>query len=107
MKGKALEMTLKELERYWKKKSQKTITSRINTDNLPRRVRPNKRIYNKKRKCIMLAIQPMMHTAYILFSDTNEIAVAPLRLLQKDISHSKKLEQWIESLQKGNKQGVE
>ncbi len=65
-----------------------TIKGGLDPTKIPYKIKPKKRLYNNrkdpKRSCLVLAIQPLMHTAYIMFLDTKMIAVAPLRLLERD-----------------------
>ena len=70
----------------------------LDPDKIPRKIMPKKCMYKGKRECIMLAIQPMMHTAYIKFTDTNKICVAPLRLLHRKIAQPNKLIDYMDEL---------
>ncbi|NHJ25969.1 MAG: hypothetical protein EAX89_15435 [Candidatus Lokiarchaeota archaeon] len=75
-------------------KTRNIIKGDLDPTKIPHKIKPKKRSYNNKkdpkRPCLILAIQPLMHTAYIKFLDTNTIAVAPLRLLERDRKIPKK-----------------
>lgn len=59
----------------------------MDLDEMPKKITPKKRIWDNKndpeRTCIILAIQPMMHTCYIKFLDTGEIVVTPRRFCKR------------------------
>jgi len=56
----------------------------LKIDDLPFKVRkPRKRVWKGERKCLVIAIQPLMHTCYVKFLDTGEIAVTPIRICER------------------------